>query len=163
MNKKILILIIIVTLINLSALGTMIYQQWINPSPCAGVREFRFEQVKRELDLTATQIESFEEIRRAFHSKMDSLNQVLEGLNNQLLQEIWQPHPQDGRIDTLLNQISQLQMESQYLVIWHFYQFKKVLTPDQWDKFYSIVSERFPNMRRVAGSRRAASAKEDRE
>lgn len=146
MKKKFIYLIIVITLINLTALGTILYQRWLNPnaSPCEPMRESRFEHVKHELALSPAQIARFEEIRRGFHAGIDSLNQLLEKQNRVLLQEIWQPQPDAARIDTLLNRISQLQMESQQLVIGHFYQFKEVLTPEQWQKFYGIVAEHFP-------------------
>jgi Spy/CpxP family protein refolding chaperone len=163
MKKKIIYLIIAVTLINLIALGTVIYQRWLNPSqrPCAPMQEARFEQVKRELALTPEQITRFEEIRREFHSGIDSLNQLLGGQNRVLLQEIWKPKPDAARIDTLLNRISQLQMESQQRVIAHFYQFREVLTPEQWQTFYSIVAERFPGRMKNPGSRSPARTEED--
>lgn len=164
MKIKIIYLIIIVTVINLIAVATVIYQRWLNPeSPCAPMQEARFEQVKRELALSPAQIASFEKIRRNFHARTDSLNQSLEGINRGLLQEIWQTQPDTARIDTLLNRISQLQMESQQLVIAHFYQFKEVLTPVQWQTFYSIVAERFPGRMRNPGSRQPATMEKDRQ
>jgi len=164
MKKKFIYLIIIVTVINLIALGTVMYQRWLNPSQrsCAPMQEARFEQVKRELALSPAQIARFEEIRHKFHSRLDSLNKALEGINRQLLQEIWQPQPNDARIDSLLNRISQLQMKSQQQVIAHFYQFREVLTPEQWPAFYGIVVERFPDKMRNPGSRQPATTEEDR-
>ncbi|MBN2088509.1 periplasmic heavy metal sensor [candidate division KSB1 bacterium] len=156
MKKKIIYLILIVTLINLIALGTVIYQRWLNPdkSPCTSLQESRFEQIKSALALSPLQVARFEEIRHDFHSKIDSLDQILEAQNRILLQEIWRPQSDETRIDTLLNRISQLQMKSQHLVIWHFYQFKAVLTPAQWQKFYGIVAERFPSRLRNSSSQR---------
>lgn len=144
-KKSIIYLIIIVTLINLSALGTMIYNHWIDPdrSTDAVGRKARFEQVKHELSLTPFQIKRFKEIRAVFHSRLDSLDIKMEGLRQQLLLEIWQPHSETERTDKILFKISQLQTESQRMVIWHFYQFKEVLTPGQWQNFYGFVSEQF--------------------
>jgi len=165
MKKKFIYLILIIALINIIAVGTVIYQRWLHPNeiPRSTLRELRFEQVKRELALTSVQIERFEEIRRDFHSRIDSLNQLLEGKNLLLLQEIWKPLPNDTRIDTLLNRISLLQMESQHLVILHFYQFKEVLTLAQWKKFYSIVAERFPSRLKNFGSRQQTQTKKDKQ
>ncbi len=163
MKKSFIYLIIVVTLINLTALGTIVYQRWLNPveSLCEPTRESRFEKIKHELDLTESQIRHFEEIRHEFHSAMDSLKEALEGINRQLLQEIWQPQPDNARIDTLLHRISRLQMESQHLVIWHFYQLKKVLTKEQWQKFYGIVCKRFLGRIRNAGSQAPANTERD--
>jgi len=163
MKRKIVYLIVIVTLVNLTALGTMIYQRRVAPdrSSRTVMQESRVEQVNRELALTPEQLIRFEVIRTQFHSRVDSLNQTLEGIKGQLLQEIWQPQPNDSRIDSLLTQISQLQMESQRRVIRHFYQFKEALTLEQWQKFYEIVSERFPTRVRVCGSERSVQAEEN--
>lgn len=148
MKKRVIYLIIAVTLINLTVLGTIIYQRLLSTEECSRqkLRGAKFKQVKRGLALTKTQIERFEEIRYEFHTKVDTLNWTLEEINQQLLQEIWQPRPDNARIDTMLNRISRLQRASQHLVIRHFYQFKEVLTAEQWQRFYDIVTECFPAM-----------------
>lgn len=151
MKKKYIYLIIIITVINLVALGTIMYQRWMNPG--APMQDARFERVKRELALSREQITHFEEIRHDFHTGIDSLNQSLESINRALVQEIWQPHPDGARIDTLLKRISQLQMESQQLVIGHFYQLREVLRPEQWQTLYGIMAEHFPGRMRNSGSR----------
>jgi len=165
MKKKFIYLIVVITLINLTALGTILYQRWLKPgqSPCAPMQASRFEHVKHELALTSNQIERFEEIRRDFHSRIDSLNQTLEGINHQLLQEIWTPQPRDAHVDSLIHEISRIQLESQHLVISHFYQFKEVLTPEQWKKFYGIVAERFPGRMRNFGSRQQEYSNKDKQ
>lgn len=164
MKKKFIYLIVGITLINLTALGTFLYQRWLKPSqsPCAPMQESRFEHVKHELALTSGQVEHFEKIRRDFHSGIDSLNQTLERINRQLLQEIWEPQPRDAHVDSLMHEISRIQMESQHLVISHFYQFKKVLTPEQWQKFYGIVAERFPGRLGNFGSRQQVHSEKDK-
>jgi len=147
MKKYGIYLIIILTLVNLVALGTMLFQRRIasGRQPRTEMRMSRFEIIRSELDLTPAQVARFEEIRFTFHSRLDSLNQTLEGSRSQLLEEIWLPQPSDTRIDSLINQINQVQMESQRLIIWHFYQFREELTPAQWQKFYGIVADRFKN------------------
>jgi len=165
MKKKFIYLIVVITLINLTALGTILYQRWLNPnaSPCEPIRESRFEHVKQELALTSSQIERFEEVRHNFHSRIDSLNRTLEKINHQLLQEIWEPQPRDAHIDSLMHEVSRIQLESQRLVISHFYQFKEVLTPEQWKKFYGIVAERFPGRLRNFGSRQQTHSEKDKQ
>jgi hypothetical protein len=54
-------------------------------------------------------------------------------------------------------------MESQQLVIGHFYQFREVLSPEQWQMFYGIVAERFPCRMRNTGSRQPAATEKDRQ
>lgn len=154
MKKKFVYLLIIVTLFNLVAIGTLIQQHLIAPEQDrrTATRDSRFEQIKTELALTPDQVRHFEEIRGEFHSRVDSLSGELEELSDQLIQEIWSTQPGAASVDSLLNQISQLQMQSQRTVIWHFYQFKNVLSDEQWQKFYGVVSQRFPAHGRGAGS-----------
>ena len=163
MKKKSVYLIIIVTLVNLTALATMIYHHYLSPDlpRRAALRESRFERVNRELALTPDQLGRFEEIRDEFHGRLDSLNQVMENQRQQLLQEIWQQQPREVAIDALLQRISLLQMESQRLVIWHFYEFKEVLTPEQWRKLYGIVADHFPASHRSQGLHSSAATENE--
>ncbi len=163
MKKRFMYLIIIITLVNLTAMGTIFYHHWgsLDRKSQTAMPESRFEQVKRELALTPAQVSQFKEIRLEFHSRMDSSDQMLEVMRRQLFQEIWQPQPDDARIDSMLQQISQLQMESQHLVIWHFYQFKEVLTTGQWQKFYGFVTERFPGPGKACVSGHRAQTEKD--
>jgi Spy/CpxP family protein refolding chaperone len=146
--------IIIITLINISALATIIYQH-LKSETISKVngRATRFEQVKKDLSLTPTQINRFKEIRKIFHTGLDSLDSNMEKIREELLQEIWKMQTNEIQIDSLLHKISRTQMESQRLVIWHFYQFKEVLNREQWQKFYTFVSIRFPSHERFKDSR----------
>ncbi len=152
MKKKFVYLIIIITLFNLVAIGTLLYQHWLGGKGDTrpAMRGSRFAQIKRDLALTPDQVLHFEGIRETFHSKMDSLNRELEAMSDLFMQKIWSSEPGAASVDSLLDRISQLQMQSQRVVIWHFYQFKKVLSEEQWQKFYGIVSQRFPAHGRVA-------------
>ena len=87
----------------------------------------------------------------------------MEGMMQQMLQEVWLQPKGSARIDTILNQISQLQLESQHLVISHFYKFKEVLTPEQSEIFYKIVSERFPGQQRNSCLRQIPNRRKARE
>ena len=154
MKKRITIyLIVIVTLINLSSLGTIIYLKWIakNDASVSVLPENRFELIKEELKLTPKQIEQFEKIRTEFHSKLDTLDTKFESLRKEMLKEIWQSEAGSQKLESILEQFSRQQAESQRWVVQHFYQFKKVLTPEQSKKFYKILTERFPGQQRNRG------------
>lgn len=163
MKKKYVYLIVVVTLFNLVAISTIFYHYWIDHDRCtrATTRGTRFEKIKRDLALTPAQINHFVEIRSEFHSGLDSLDQVMKGIRIQLLREVWLTQQEDALVDSLLHQISQLQMESQRLVIWHFSKFKEVLTPEQWQKFYVIASKRHTTLGRVSNSKRSAQTEKD--
>ncbi|MCX6173969.1 MAG: Spy/CpxP family protein refolding chaperone [Ignavibacteriales bacterium] len=164
MKKRITIyLIVIVTLINLSSLGTIIYLKWMaaNNASVSILPENRFESIKQELKLTPQQIEQFEKIRTEFHSKLDTLDTKFESLRKEMLKEIWQSEVSSQKLEGILEQFSRQQVESQRWVVQHFYQFKKVLTPEQSEKFYKILTERFQGQQRNPGINQMPNRKKD--
>lgn len=157
MKKRITIyLIVIVTLINLSSLGTILYLKWIEEDnvPVSVLPGSRFEIMKEELELTPQQIEQFEKIRTELHSRLDTLDTKFSSLRKEMLSEIWQTQePDNQKMENILEQFGKLQLEAQRWTVQHFYKFKEVLTPEQAEKFYKIVSERFPGQHRNPGLR----------
>ncbi|NOY58455.1 MAG: periplasmic heavy metal sensor, partial [Calditrichaeota bacterium] len=122
MKKKAFIyFILIITITNLSSLGVILYQR-SKISLLPNVRGQKvFEQVKREVKLTPGQMEQFQKLRIAFHTKLDSLS-VNVGRKNKLLAiEIKNDNPDTVVINQLIKDISAMQTESQYLVIHHFF------------------------------------------
>lgn len=164
MKKRITIyLIVIVTLINLSSLGTIIYLKWIakNDAFVSVLPGNRFELIKEELKLTPQQIEQFEKIRTEFHSKLDTLDTKFKALRNEMLKEIWQLETDSQKIESILVQFSRQQVESQRWVVQHFYKFKKILNPEQSEKFYNILSEQFLGQQRNSGVGQMLNRKKD--
>jgi Spy/CpxP family protein refolding chaperone len=123
--------------------------------------ENRFEQIKEELELTPQQIEQFKKIRTEFHSKLDTLDTKFETLRKEMLKTIWQSEEGSQKLENILEQFSQQQTESQRWIIQNFYQFKKVLNPEQSVKFYKILSERFPGQQRNSGFKQTPNRKKD--
>lgn len=151
MKKRITIyLIVFVTLINLSSLGTIIYLKWIDKKvvPVSILPENRFELIRDELKLTPQQVEQFEKIRKEFHSRLDTLDTKFESLRKEMLREIWQTEADGQKFESILEKFSKLQIETQRWIVQHFSKFKEVLTPEQSEIFYKIVSERFPGQQR---------------
>lgn len=164
MKKRIIFyLIVLVTLINLSSLGTIIYLKWAakNDATVSVLPENRFGIIKEELKLTPQQVEQFEKIRTGFHSKLDTLDTKCETLRKEMLKEIWQSEADSQKIESILEQVSRQQIESQRWVVQHFYSFKEVLTPEQSEKFYKILTEQFQGQQRNPGLSQMPNRKKD--
>jgi len=165
MKKRITIyLIVIITLINLSSLGTIVYLKWTakNDVSVGILPGNRFGLIKEELKLTPQQIEQFEKIRKEFHSRLDTLDTKFSSLRKEMLNEIWQSQePDSQKLENILEQFSRQQVETQRWIVQHFYKFKEVLTPEQAEKFYKIVSERFPGGQRNPGLRQMIDKQEE--
>lgn len=164
MKKRIIFyLIVLITLINLSSLGTIIYLKWAakNNASFSVLPENRFGIIKEELKLTPQQVEQFEKIRTGFHSKLDTLDTKCETLRKEMLKEIWQSEADSQKLESILEQVSRQQIESQRWVVQHFYRFKEVLTPEQSEKFYKILTERFHGQQRNPGLSQMPNRKKD--
>lgn len=144
MKKKAFIyFILIITIINLSSLGVILYQR-SKISLLPNVRGQKiFELVKQEVKLTPGQIEQFQTLRTVFHSKLDSLSANVDQKNKLLAVEIRKDSPDTLIINQLVRDVSAMQTESKYLVIHHFFSIKKILTKQQQEKIFNIVLQRF--------------------
>ncbi len=152
MKKKAFIyFILIITIINLSSLGVILYQR-SKISLLPSVRGQKvFEQVRREVKLTPGQMEQFQKLRIAFHTQLDSLSANVDQKNKLLAVEIKKDSPDTLIINQLVRNISARQTESQYLVIHHFFSIKKILTKQQQEKFFNIVLQRFLGKSQLSG------------
>lgn len=160
MKKKITIyLIAIVTIINISSLATIIYLKLQQEKmgnmtglpPTKEMRTKRFQQMKEKLNLTPLQVEEFEILRDEFHSRLDSLDGEAQKLRQDMIEEIWKNDYDNEEIENLLTRFGGIQNETQRWVVRNLHKFKKLLTPEQAEIFYSIVSERFAGLRKNPG------------
>ena len=153
MKKKAFIyFVLIITIINLSSLGVILYQrQKMSVFPYQMKGQNVFERVKREVKLTPRQMEQFNKLRIAFHTQLDSLSAIVAQKNKLLAAEIEKDNPDTVVINQLVKDISAIQMESKYLVIQHFFSIKKILTKEQQEIFFNIVLQRFLGKNQLSG------------
>jgi len=153
MKKKAFIyFVLIITIINLSSLGVILYQrQKISALPYKMKGQNVFERIQREVKLTSGQMEQFQKLRIAFHAQLDSLSANVAKKNKLLAAEIKKENPDTVVIDQLVKDISAIQMESKYLVIQHFFLIKKILTKEQQEIFFNIVLKRFLGKNKLSG------------
>lgn len=139
-------LIIIITIVNVSSLGTMFYLRMSgdNVADRSEWQKHRFEKVKKELNLTDAQVQEFNKIKKEFHARLDSLDERYAFLRNEIINSIKYDSPDSPRIELILNEFSELQNETQRWIVKHFYRFKNALTPKQAEKFFEILMRRLP-------------------
>jgi len=136
---------IILTVINLAAFGTLLYNRWSGaqaPSSSEGCDQ-RFEQMKRELALSAEQAAQLDVYRTTFHAELDSLSTQLVAARTQLAHALSEDTLDSGRVNIILNNINGVQSAAQRKVISHLLSVKSILTPGQQKKFFAIVLQRF--------------------
>ncbi|HQT92599.1 MAG TPA: periplasmic heavy metal sensor [Candidatus Kryptobacter bacterium] len=154
MNKKtIYYTALVLTFINLGALGTVLYYRVAggNISPLTESRNQRFEEVRHALDLSRQQISKFEVSRSIFYARTDSLSTVLVRERTELANELWQTPTDTLRVNGLVDSIGQVQSAAQRAIIAHLLEVKEVLTLDQQEKLHSIVLRRFESSQPIPG------------
>jgi Spy/CpxP family protein refolding chaperone len=136
---------LILTVVNLAALGTLLYNRWSNAqiSSLSDRRDQRFEQMKRELALSPDQTEQLARYRTTFLADIDSLSKQLIFARTQLAHGLSEDKFDTTRAKIMLNSISQLQSSAQRAVISHLLSVRSILNPDQQKRFFAIILERF--------------------
>ena len=136
---------IVLTVINLVAFGTLLYNRWsCSQAPsCSEVRDQRFEQMKQELALSTEQTAQLDVYRTTFHAELDSLSTQLVVARTQLAHALSEKKLDTSRVNNILDEIGRLQSSAQKKVISHLLSVKSILNPEQQEKFFAIVLERF--------------------
>jgi len=144
-NKAFVYFILIITIINLSSLGAILYQHHkMSFSSFQSKNEQRvFNRVKEDVNLSSNQIKEFQKLRIRFHAKLDSMSVKVQKDNKLLAIEIKKENPDTIIINNLITNLSEIQNKSKYLVIHHFFSIKKILSKNQQEKFFNIVLQRF--------------------
>jgi Spy/CpxP family protein refolding chaperone len=106
-------------------------------------RDQRFEQMKRELALSAEQAAQLDVYRTTFHAELDSLSTQLITVRIQLAHVLSEERSDTTQTNSILDNISHLQLTAQRRVISHLLSVKSILNPEQQTKFFAIVLERF--------------------
>ena len=131
--------------VNLTTLGVMVYHRWFETEEAcpSGKPGKGFEQLKRELSLSTEQEENILKYRKVLHSIIDSLSSQLQEERRLLVRELKQDSPDPVLLGRMVERINLLQLEAQNKVVGHLLEVKKILKPDQQEKFFHIVLERF--------------------
>jgi len=146
MKKKYFVYtLVILTVVNLSALGTLVYHRFkMSASHYPHEKPGRgLDQLKRDLSLSSEQVARFQEYRQAFHAELDSLSAQQNTLRQQLIQELIAASPDPTRLSEIVESINRLQLEAQKRVVKHLLDIKGILSLEQQEKFFTVVLERF--------------------
>jgi len=137
--------LILLTVFNLSALGTLGYNRWFHnracPLPCAEVEPGYC--MRQQLDLTDDQVARMKTFRETFHPKIEALSQQMREKRIDLVKELMVESPDSVRIERILCQVDSLQVRLQREVVKHLLLEKEIFAPEQQEKFFSMVLERF--------------------
>ncbi|MFO7979684.1 MAG: periplasmic heavy metal sensor [Candidatus Aminicenantes bacterium] len=132
---------LILLIVNLTALGVIVYHRWFKPDiSCPGEG---FERLKQELSLSPEQEKLMLQTRGDFHNNIDALSQKLQEERRNLVASLKRETMDMDELKGIVKKINAYQLQAQEKVVEHLLEVKNILEPEQQDIFFSIVLERF--------------------
>lgn len=143
MKSKILAALLFVSLaLNVGVIGTVGYH-WLHhgmrPKNPAGF----IHHMKKVLRLSDEQVAAMEKDRAQMETDTAAVRQQLESKRRELFTLVDSQDAYTPQIDQLIGGISTLQMEMEKNAIRHSFVTKKILTPEQRQKFTTMLHKRF--------------------
>jgi Spy/CpxP family protein refolding chaperone len=156
MKKRIVILaIVLLCIINITALATLSYNRWIKPQRWEGEMEqaAEWEALEIKINLKPNQIQRMQGLRLSFEEEVETLRQQMEEKRLQLIDEVKNPSPDLKYIDRVVDELSELQGEVQKKTIRNLLKDKELLTPGQQERYFSMFEKYMQGQGRGQGRR----------
>ncbi len=145
MKRKVIIVgIIFLVIINFSALATIGYHRCFGHGE-EGQCETGYSEESylcQQLSLSKSQAEKMKAFESSFYMQADKIGSTLLKMRNELVELLMVSEPDSEKIDVVLREIKSIQAELQKQVILYLLKEKEILTPEQQQKFFSIIKER---------------------
>ena len=149
MRSKWLILILILSLaINLAVLATVGYHYYRNASnrpsaPCA--MSPGDSHLYQSLGLSNLQLSKMEPLAQKFHARLGELGTLMER-EKETLTDLLQKDSDPASIENLRKEMAGVQDEIQKEVIVHIMESKKILDPNQQQRFFDLMRQSMPRV-----------------
>ena len=132
MNKKLFIfLLILITIINLSATATILYERYSRKEPPQDSLPEPPRDFGPDQHLTPEQLEQMRASREDFMKKFDAPFSEFIDLRSVLFEELGKEDLDSILIDSLLDEMGRRQTELRKITIQHIIESRKNLSPDQ--------------------------------
>ncbi|MBD3381429.1 MAG: periplasmic heavy metal sensor [candidate division Zixibacteria bacterium] len=135
MNKKAFIIIIgLLTVVNLVATGTILYERFTHPKPAPFKKHERpdhFKRMREKLDLTPEQMQSLEESRREYWEYAKEPIQAIGRMKLELFREMTEETPDQNDIDSLIEEIARREIDLKKFTVEHILEEGRHLKPEQ--------------------------------
>jgi c-di-GMP-related signal transduction protein len=96
--------------------------------------------LKNELGLNNDQENKFNFLRHSLFDSMDIINRQIWAKKLEIQNQAFNPNPDTLKVNKLLHEIGEYQIQNEKLIFNHFSELHKFLSPDQLVKFNKIVS-----------------------
>ncbi|GEM_PF-1846842 len=143
-ERALIYLVVVLVVINVAALGTIIYQRVVNPFWGGGPSEEvgTPPEFAKDFRLDPTQREALRESRRRIDSLVAPIQAEIGQKRQELLEEMDSDQPDVMKIDRLLAEIGTLQTSIEKTFVHGFIDDSKIFTPDQRNRFLKVINRR---------------------
>lgn len=153
-KKNILIVaIIILIIINISALATIFYNKKLN-APKTSELKLQQERIQKSgmygyfresLNLSDDQFVEFKKINQEYFYKTQDIGKLLNNSRHSLLTEVSEKNADKNKIDSIAREIGNLHYELKLLTSEHFIELKNLCNDDQQllleEMFFKMISD----------------------
>lgn len=152
-KNPIILFLVLLTIINVAALATFAYHRFHSKRdfPLRGGPDRQPDRhmdfVKHELGLNEEQAKEFESRNDGFREETKPIHDSLRAKRKELMDEISAEGPSVEKLDRLAEEIGALEITLKKRTTAHLLEGKAILTPEQQQKFLSLLKERGDRMR----------------
>jgi len=151
MRSKWLVLILILSLaINAGVLLSMGYHYYVNastPSSAPCPMSPGDSHLYQSLGLSKVQLSKMEPLAQKFHARLGELGARMEG-RKETLTDLLQKESDPASIENLRKEMAGIQDEIQKEVIVHIMESKKILDPNQQQRFFDLMRRTMINAKK---------------
>ena len=144
MRSKWLVLILILSLaINAGVLVSMGYHYYVNastPSSAPCPMSPGDSHLYQSLGLSNLQLAKMEPLAQKFHGRLAELAALMEG-KKETLTDLLQKDSDPAKIENLRKEMAAIQDDIQKEVITHITELKKILDPNQQQRFFDLMRQ----------------------
>lgn len=150
--------LILLIVINVSALLTFAYNRWVRePIGQPTSSPVLAETFTRELCLNGQQEKCIKDFRFAFDSEISDIRARMQDKRRAMVEELKKGSPDGARLDRLIEEMSQLQAEIQKKAVLNLLKEKEVLTEEQKATFFRLFENHVCPREEAAGRDSAAA------
>ena len=144
MKSKLLTVVLVLSLaINAGVLASMGYHYYVNastPSSAPCPMSPGDSHLYQSLGLSKAQLAKMDPIAQKFHARLAELGAAMEG-KRELLVDLLAKDGDSARIEDLRREMAGVQNEIQKEVITHISELKKILDPNQQQRFFDLMRQ----------------------
>jgi Spy/CpxP family protein refolding chaperone len=133
--------LILITIINLSALGTLMYNRWGLESKNVSLNDTVSHgcYMKRHLNISDEQVLNLDSSENIYSTKIESMSRQIKEKRSKLVAELLKDKSDTTQIEYILHEIDSLQAVIQRDVVSRLINEKNILTPEQRGGYFSLV------------------------